>query len=162
MLRVSDGSCLKCLLLAATDTMTRAASDRLISQLKEHVTAQSALVEQGQDLQHRLERSESRNNDFQAEVNRLMTALSEARGEIKTLSAKLAASRNVESAAASANSTRKPGTVGCKTGGPDIVQVAQAKEDLYGDLTGLIVRGLRRGDEEDLFDCIQTGRNGSK
>ncbi|KAM4064756.1 chromosome segregation protein csm1/Pcs1 domain-containing protein [Hirsutella rhossiliensis] len=138
-----------------------AASNMLISQLKEDIAAQSALVEQGRDLRHRLEHSEANSNSLQAEIDGLMTALSEARGEITTLSAKLAASRNVEAGAAVTNSTRKPGTVGCKTGGPEMVQVAQAKEDLYGDLTGLIVRGLRRGNEEDLFDCIQTGRNGT-
>ena len=41
-------------------------------------------------------------------------------------------------------------------------QVAQLKEDLYSDLTGLIMRGVERGDESDIYDCIQTGRNGSK
>ena len=41
-------------------------------------------------------------------------------------------------------------------------QVAQLKEDLYSDLTGLILRGVERQDEYDVYDCIQTGRNGSK
>ena len=41
-------------------------------------------------------------------------------------------------------------------------QVAQLKEDLYSDLTGLILRGVERKDESDIYDCIQTGRNGSK
>jgi hypothetical protein len=38
---------------------------------------------------------------------------------------------------------------------------AQKKENLYGDLTGLIVRSVKREGGEDVFDCIQTGRNGS-
>lgn len=41
-------------------------------------------------------------------------------------------------------------------------QVAQLKEDLYSDLTGLILRGVERNAEADTYDCIQTGRNGSK
>ena len=41
-------------------------------------------------------------------------------------------------------------------------QVAQLKEDLYSDLTGLILRGVDIGSEADTYDCIQTGRNGSK
>ena len=42
-------------------------------------------------------------------------------------------------------------------------QVAQLKEELYGDLTGLIIRGVDRGQEEmEVYDCIQTGRNGSE
>jgi len=41
-------------------------------------------------------------------------------------------------------------------------QAAQLKEDLYSDLTGLIIRGVKRDAEDDVYDCIQTGRNGSK
>ena len=41
-------------------------------------------------------------------------------------------------------------------------QIAQLKEDLYSDLTGLILRGIERGEEADIYDCLQTGRNGSK
>lgn len=41
-------------------------------------------------------------------------------------------------------------------------QAAQLKEDLYRDLTGLLVLGVERGGEADMYDCIQTGRNGSK
>lgn len=40
-------------------------------------------------------------------------------------------------------------------------QVAQLKEELYADLTGLILRGVDKGEEADVYDCIQTGRNGS-
>ena len=41
-------------------------------------------------------------------------------------------------------------------------QVAQLKEDLYSDLTGLILRSVEMGSEADVYDCIQTGRNGSR
>ncbi|EQK98460.1 chromosome segregation protein [Ophiocordyceps sinensis CO18] len=136
-----------------------AASNKLISQLKEDVAAQAELVEQGQDLKHRLERSEANGNSLQTEIDGLITSLSEARSEITTLSAKLAASRNSETGGAEITtlSAKLAASRNSETG----AAVAQAKEDLYSDLTGLIVRGLRRGDEEDLFDCIQTGRNGT-
>jgi hypothetical protein len=39
---------------------------------------------------------------------------------------------------------------------------AKMKENLYSDLTGLIIRNVKRKEGEDEFDCIQTGRNGSK
>ena len=42
------------------------------------------------------------------------------------------------------------------------MQLAQLKEDLYSDLTGLILRGVEIGTDSDIFDCIQTGRNGSE
>lgn len=37
-----------------------------------------------------------------------------------------------------------------------------AKETLYEDLTDLILRGVKHDEMEDVFDCIQTGRNGSE
>ncbi|EFY86092.1 chromosome segregation protein (Pcs1), putative [Metarhizium acridum CQMa 102] len=55
----------------------------------------------------------------------------------------------------------KPGAMGHKSAPSEVVLAAQAKEDLYGDLTGLIVRGMKRGDGGSVFDCIQTGRNGT-
>jgi hypothetical protein len=41
-------------------------------------------------------------------------------------------------------------------------QLAQKKENLYGDLTGLLVCGVKREKDEEVFDCVQTGRNGSE
>lgn len=92
----------------------------------------------------------------------LTASLSNARAEIKSLSAKLAASRAAEASIKVPGSALKSGTVGIKAGPSEVILAAQAKEDLYGDLTGLIVRGMSRADEDTVFDCIQTGRNGSK
>lgn len=39
------------------------------------------------------------------------------------------------------------------------MHAAHAKEDLYADLTGLIVQGVKQNGDEDIFDCIQAGRN---
>lgn len=41
-------------------------------------------------------------------------------------------------------------------------QLAQLKEDLYGDMTGLIIRSVKEREADHLYDCIQTGVNGSK
>ncbi|KAI0908447.1 hypothetical protein F4823DRAFT_599042 [Ustulina deusta] len=41
-------------------------------------------------------------------------------------------------------------------------QLAQKKENLYGDLTGLLVCGVKRENDDEVFDCVQTGRHGSK
>ncbi|KAK1064345.1 hypothetical protein LTR74_008822 [Friedmanniomyces endolithicus] len=44
----------------------------------------------------------------------------------------------------------------------DAQKEAKMKENLYSDLTGLIIRGVKRNAEgEDEYDCIQTGRNGT-
>ncbi|KJZ78112.1 hypothetical protein HIM_02749 [Hirsutella minnesotensis 3608] len=142
------------------------ASNELISQLKADLAAQLEMSEDREDLRHQLGQSEADRNSLESTVDELKKGLSTARTEIATLTAKLSANRNAEANAMVPGSTRKPGmaklgNMAFKTEMSEVKQLAQAKEDLYGDLTGLIVRGMRREDEEDVFDCIQTGRNGT-
>ena len=108
----------------------------------------------------------------QANASQLSTALAEAHNENKALQAKLANARSASSAVESV-SAKTPGSV-MKNKGPartimvgsaeaaQAAQIAQLKEDLYSDLTGLILRGIERVEEADIYDCLQTGRNGSK
>ena len=88
--------------------------------------------------------------------------------ENKTLSTKLAAARSAPQPEAKTvpGSAVKPRNVGVVLPGAkeaaEEMHVRQLKEDLYSDLTGLIMRGVKKGEEgEDVYDCIQTGRNGS-
>ncbi|EEY18232.1 conserved hypothetical protein [Verticillium alfalfae VaMs.102] len=128
----------------------------LISSLQADLEIQRGLAREGRIDKTRLDQSEER-------VVELSASLAEARKEIKNLSAKLSASRTVD-----ASTARVPGggTKGNHSSaalvvGPDAVQAAQMKDDLYADLTGLIVRNVRREPIEDVFDCLQTGRNGT-
>lgn len=109
----------------------------------------------------------------QAQVNQLTASLSQVQKENKALQAKLANSRSASVTVESANAARTPGSAMKGNGqqrtimvgsaeAAQAAQVALLKEDLYSDLTGLILRGVERGDEADVYDCIQTGRNGSK
>jgi hypothetical protein len=102
-------------------------------------------------------------------VAQITVSLSEAQAENKTLAAKLAANRTAAASVESTNS-RVPGSAVKAKGGvrimgtaeaAQVTQAAQLKEDLYSDLTGLIIRSVKRESEDDVFDCIQTGRNGS-
>lgn len=104
--------------------------------------------------------------------------MSEAKTEIKSLTTKLNAARAAEAtatAAAQAASVRVPGSAmkPSAMGGRGVdqaqvqaqlqaTQTAKMKENLYSDLTGLVVAGIKRDGPEDVYDCIQTGRNGSK
>ncbi|RCI13956.1 hypothetical protein L249_8117 [Ophiocordyceps polyrhachis-furcata BCC 54312] len=133
-----------------------AVSNHLILQLQEDLAAQTALAEQGESLRQQLERSEANAESLQAAVDKLTADLNAARQEISALSVKLTVNRNAE------NSVQKP-TIkfNAVVDKSELIHTAHAKEDLYGDLTGLIVRGLSQGEDEDIFDCIQTGRNGT-
>lgn len=99
--------------------------------------------------------------------------LAEGKTEAKALTMKLAAARTAEAAAAGkAAAGFMPGSAiknsamsrgGAAGAVQQATQVAQWKEELYGDLTGLIVRDVKEDAAgEKVYDCIQTGRNGSK
>lgn len=127
----------------------------MIAELKAEIAAKNTVSK-------RLEASEKENETLQAKVDDLDGSLSTARAEIKTLTNKLAAARNSEVNSQVPGSALKKNAAGSRNGpSAEVMQAAQAKEDLYGDLTGLIVRGMKQEDEEDVFDCIQTGRNGT-
>ena len=91
--------------------------------------------------------------------------------ESKALQAKIAAMRNtsVENIQSKTpGSALKNGKTPARTlmmmGSAEVahtMQVAQLKEELYSDLTGLIIRGVDQSVEGTSYDCLQTGRNGS-
>jgi len=91
--------------------------------------------------------------------------------DYKILNAKLTANRAAAASIESATAPKVPGSA-MKSGGAirlmgsvetaQAAQAAQLKENLFSDLTGLIIRNVKREKEEDIFDCIQTGRYGSK
>lgn len=39
--------------------------------------------------------------------------------------------------------------------------IVQLKEELYSDLTGLLIRDVKLDSKKTVFDCLQTGRNGT-
>ncbi|KAG5662324.1 hypothetical protein KAF25_004742 [Fusarium avenaceum] len=142
-----------------------AAATQLITELKAELAAQTALAREGDELRKQLEASEAKTQNLEGSIQDLNKSLSGAKAEIKTLSTKLAAVRSGDS------SSRVPGSA-IKTGGPAnrtaqaeaahaSQAIAQAKEDLYADLTDLIIRGVKQEEVENTFDCIQTGRNGT-
>jgi len=41
--------------------------------------------------------------------------------------------------------------------------LAKHKVDLYSDLTNLVILGVKKNEDDgDVYDCLKTGRNGSK
>jgi len=150
--------------------LTLLVSNNLIATLKADVAAQTALAKDSSGLKKKLDTQKNEIASLQAQLAKMTITLSEAQSENKTLSAKLAANRtaaaSVESTASKVTSSAVKANGGIRmVGSAEAAQVAQAaqlKEDIYSDLTGLIIRSVKREAEEDIFDCIQTGRNGSK
>ncbi|KKY37521.1 putative chromosome segregation protein [Diaporthe ampelina] len=153
------------------------ASNELITSLKSDLAAQRQLAKEGQKSQQQFEASQAKADKLQAQITEITTTLSEAKTEIKSLTTKLNAARAAEATAtatAQAASVRVPGSAMKPSAmggrGVDQAQVqaqvqathtAKMKENLYSDLTGLVVTGIKRDGPEDVYDCIQTGRNGT-
>lgn len=108
---------------------------------------------------------------LKSEADEARSMLASSQSEVKALQTKLAAARST--AASLETAARVPGSA--IKGGPanranaavtaeaaQAAQLAQLKEDLYSDLTGLIVRDVKNRESDLLYDCIQTGVNGSK
>jgi excinuclease UvrABC ATPase subunit len=88
-----------------------------------------------------------------SESKKLTDSLTAAQNESKMLSNKLAAAR----------SSVQPETKNVPAEAAKEATLAKQKVDLYSDLTNLVVLGMKRNeDDEDVYDCLQTGRNGSE
>lgn len=148
------------------------ASNELVAALKKELATQTSLAQDSRKHQRALQASEAELTNLRSNVAELSNNLSVTQNEIRSLQAKLAASRSASAHAESVPS-KTPASAMKHQAQPKAItagsaelaqaaQVAQLKEDLYSDLTGLIIRGVKKVDEGDLYDCIQTGRNGSK
>lgn len=113
-------------------------------------------------MRRKLEESQAYSKELLDKISHLKTSSAESEREVKTLTAKLAAARSAEASGKVPGSAVKGNNAKSWTGQSELVHQAHAKEDLYSDLTGLIIRSIEQGDKEDVFDCLQTGRNGSK
>jgi chromosome segregation ATPase len=151
---------------------TTTASAELISSLKKELAMQMPLAQEARQLQTDLQISSNDANKYRSAISELEASLATAQNENRALQAKLAAARSsvtsVENTTAKTPGSAKKNIGQARTvmlGSAEAIQAAQSaqlKEDLYSDLTGLIIRSVKRTDEGDVYDCIQTGRNGSK
>ncbi|KAI9821170.1 MAG: hypothetical protein M1827_003904 [Pycnora praestabilis] len=150
-----------------TEQRSKAAND-LIASLKKEVVTQTALAQESRSFQKQLASQELEFTKLQSKRSQLSSSLLEAQNEIKSLNAKLAALRTSATKVQSVDG-KVPGsavksngqTRTIMIGSAEVAQTAKLKEDLYSDLTGLILRNVVRSEESDIYDCIQTGRNGT-
>lgn len=150
---------------------TTQASNELIASLKKELAQQAPAVQESRKLKKQVQTNEQELAELRKANSTVAASLGAAQNEIKNLQAKLAAARS-SSAAPAENNSKGPssamkhqsrnGPAVTTTAAAESAQSAQMKEELYRDLTGLIVRSVKRGDDGDTYDCIQTGRNGSK
>ncbi|KAK7518430.1 chromosome segregation protein Csm1/Pcs1-domain-containing protein [Phyllosticta citriasiana] len=133
------------------------AQDDLIASLKKELATQRAQATESKALKSRVKELSAANEQIKTEHAMVQDQLSEAEHKIETLNAKLSAKVAEAKAPGSAVKSQRTATAG----GSESALIQQLKEDLYTDITGLIIRGVKREEDEDVFDCIQTGRNGT-
>ncbi|KAI1151630.1 chromosome segregation protein Csm1/Pcs1-domain-containing protein [Nemania diffusa] len=144
----------------------RANTDKqLIATLKAQLASETAIAKDAEHLRKQLEDSQKTIEELQGKLNGAQSSLAEAKTEIKTLSTKLTAARSAETAnvkvPGSAMKSSHANNRHVANAAEAAAQLANKKENLYGDLTGLLVCGVKRENEEEVFDCVQTGRNGT-
>ncbi|KAF9892220.1 hypothetical protein FE257_001996 [Aspergillus nanangensis] len=151
------------------ESMTTA-SNNLIASLKAELEAQKALGRQSRSLEKQLKERDAEVARLSSKAEEATTQLSSAHSEVKALQTKLAAARNtaasLESAAAKVPGSAVKGgsnraNAAASAEAAHAAQFAQLKEDLYSDLTGLIIRDLKKNKDDTVYDCIQTGVNGT-
>ncbi|KAG5439101.1 hypothetical protein PCANB_001400 [Pneumocystis canis] len=76
--------------------------------------------------------------------------------EFEKLSEKL---KSTEQALSRANS--RISYLNSKLSSRSNASIVQLKEELYSDLTGLLIRDVKSDSKKTVFDCLQTGRNGT-
>ncbi|KAF4553070.1 Hypothetical protein D9617_8g050830 [Elsinoe fawcettii] len=157
----------------ATDQRAKDASD-LISSLKKELSearkSTSTNTAENAKLHTQLNTLQTSSDHAKAEVKDLKSSLAESLNEVKSLTAKLEAAREAARKAA-AEAAKMPGSAiksrdhssrnNLTSGSLDSTKEAALKEELYRDLTGLIINSVKRKDGEDEYSCIQTGRNGT-
>ncbi|KAJ5373750.1 Monopolin complex subunit Csm1/Pcs1 [Penicillium concentricum] len=146
------------------------ASNELVASLKSEIDAQRKLGLQSRGLQKQLKERDDELARLTSSGNEARAQLASAQSEVKALQTKLAAARNtaasLEGAAKVPGSAIKGGAANranalATAEAAQASQLAQLKEDLYSDLTGLIVRDVKNRESDYLYDCIQTGINGT-
>ncbi|KAF7185834.1 Monopolin complex subunit pcs1 [Pseudocercospora fuligena] len=151
----------------ASDQKAKDAND-LIASLRKEITelrkTSNLNSSETNNMQKQVTSLTTSNEKLTAERNDLKEKLQLSQNEVKSLEAKLMAARQQVANAAQESKAQE---VAKKQNSSVSVNVAEAqkeakmKENLYADLTGLIIANVKRNEGEDIYDCIQTGRNGT-
>ncbi|EMC93136.1 hypothetical protein BAUCODRAFT_36807 [Baudoinia panamericana UAMH 10762] len=133
----------------ASATINPAETDALRKQVSTLTSANEKLATESASLKERLQTSQNEVKSLEAKLIAARQQVSNSGNSQETAKTPAAPAATTRNAAITITSTT------------DAQKEAKMKENLYSDLTGLIIRGVKRKEGEDEFDCIQTGRNGT-
>ncbi|KAI5242797.1 hypothetical protein E4T43_04564 [Aureobasidium subglaciale] len=139
----------------------------LIASLKKELAelrkTSSTTITESAKLQSQVSSLTSENERLKDDAKATHQSLTESQNECKALTAKLEAARKTNSEKVPGSAVKKIEHGKSALGGASAETVKEnaLKEELYRDLTGLIITSVKRRDGEDEYSCIQTGRNGT-
>ncbi|KAL1605863.1 hypothetical protein SLS59_002982 [Nothophoma quercina] len=141
--------------------------DAVIKALKQQVADLQSRTSEITALNKSISTLTKSNASLSTENKKLADSLNTAQKENTTLNTKLAAARSSTQAEAkvpgSAVKARTTGVVlpGNAEAAKDAMLQKQ-KVEMYCDLTNLVIVGVKKNeDDDDVYDCLQTGRNGT-
>lgn len=145
--------------------------ETLQSDLKAQQKAQEDFSAETKVLKKKLAIKETEISILQTKVQELSKNLQDQQNESKVMSAKLVQAQAQAQVQAQRNNAQVPGSA-VKPGyrgplgnpktntGVDDTWLARVKEELYADLCGLIIVNVRKENDSNVFECVQTGVNG--
>lgn len=145
--------------------------ETLQSDLKAQQEAREDFFAEVKVLRKKLAFKETEFSKLQTKVQELSKNLQDQQNESKVMSTKLVQAQAQAQAQGQRNNAQvsgsavKPGYRGPlgnpKTNtGVDDTWLARVKEDLYADLSGLIIVNAKKEKNLNVFKCVQTGTNG--
>lgn len=151
------------------------ASEKLNNALQEALNASTKIATENKALKKQLAAKGAEIDDFTKEVSALQKEIYTSQNDIQSLTAKLAVARQAATSSAPPvpgsaikshpNARELPHVNGHhSTTSSSLPWEAVAKEELYGDLTALTVLGVKVFPDQPnlrVYDCIQTGKNGT-
>lgn len=135
--------------------------------MQKELDAARSAARKMQTLEKQLNESNNKVAELTKSKDAMAADLADAESEKKKLKAKLEAAR---SAPAAVENMKIPtngmkNNRGLAAAGAEAAKTAklvQLKEDLYSDLSGLIILDVKVDSSDNVYDCIQTGLHASK
>jgi hypothetical protein len=129
---------------------------------------QTSLASESRSFKKKLQAKDADIAKLQAKITELNKTISSEKKETQILQAKLAAASQkaqIPGSAIKNNAMGRGILPGAKAGVGSTTDQAWAshmKEELYSDLTNLMVMSVKKEPENTLFECLQTGNNGGE
>lgn len=141
-------------------------AEKVINVLQEDLNRQRLLANESRALKKVIKTKDAEIAKYQGKIAELNKMVQASQKDNQVLMAKLTAAQSKTvpgSAVKGSNAIGRGVLQGPKSGSVavDDSWTARVKEELYGDLTNLIIMGVKKESETRSFDCLQTGTNGT-